>query len=163
MYVPGAEAADRGILLPLLVKAYAEAELLPEKRGAYTPGTRGRRKKRRKVLAASAPLRCIWPFRVSRWGSYRAFPSIISERSTPTRYVTRGYHLREGFRKRHSCIISGNIFPPFRAGAQITHNADISRASGTVRGTVGFHGFLVLQTFNSQDTIYIAEKIMVLL
>ena len=44
MYVPGAEAADRGILLSFLVKAYAEAELLPEKRGGCTPGMRERRK-----------------------------------------------------------------------------------------------------------------------
>ena len=33
MYFPGAEAADRGILLPVLVKAYAQTEPLPEKRG----------------------------------------------------------------------------------------------------------------------------------
>ena len=50
MYVPGAEAADRGILLSFLVKAYAEAELLPEKRGGCTPGMR--EKPRRKVLEA---------------------------------------------------------------------------------------------------------------
>jgi hypothetical protein len=30
MHFPGDEATDRGILLPLLVKAYAKTELLPE-------------------------------------------------------------------------------------------------------------------------------------
>lgn len=54
MHVPGAEAADRGILLPFLVKAYAEAELLPEKRGARTPGMREGRKGTQKS-AGSCP------------------------------------------------------------------------------------------------------------
>lgn len=44
MHFPGAETADRGILLPVLVKAYAEAEPLPEKRGACGIGVRGGRK-----------------------------------------------------------------------------------------------------------------------
>ena len=44
MYVPGVKAAGRGILLPLLVKAHAEAELLPEERGAVTHGACGKRK-----------------------------------------------------------------------------------------------------------------------
>ena len=36
MYFPGAETADRGILLPILVKAYAKTEPLPEKRGTHS-------------------------------------------------------------------------------------------------------------------------------
>lgn len=38
MYFQGAEAADWRILLPLLVKAHAKTELLPEERGADTFG-----------------------------------------------------------------------------------------------------------------------------
>lgn len=33
MYISGAQAADRGILLSLLVKAYAQTESFPENRG----------------------------------------------------------------------------------------------------------------------------------
>ena len=44
MHFPGAEAADGGILLPVLVKAYAETEPLPEKRGAHGNGVCGGRK-----------------------------------------------------------------------------------------------------------------------
>ena len=44
MLFPGAEAADRGILLPLLVKAYAKAELLPEEGRADTPVACGKRR-----------------------------------------------------------------------------------------------------------------------
>ena len=43
MYVLGVKAAGRGILLSLLVKVHAEAELLPEKRGAVTHGACGKR------------------------------------------------------------------------------------------------------------------------
>ena len=42
MHLPGTKAAGRSILLPLLVKAHAEAELLPEERGTGTPGACGR-------------------------------------------------------------------------------------------------------------------------
>ena len=42
MHLPGTKAAGRSILLPLLVKVHAEAELLPEERGTGTPGACGR-------------------------------------------------------------------------------------------------------------------------
>ena len=42
MHFPGAEAADRRILLPLLVKTYAKAGLLPEEGGARAIGKGGR-------------------------------------------------------------------------------------------------------------------------
>lgn len=41
MYVPGAEAADWGILLSFLVKTHAKTELLPESGGIAPPGAGG--------------------------------------------------------------------------------------------------------------------------
>ena len=42
MHLPGTEAAGWRVLLPLLVKAHAKAELLPEERESGTPGASGR-------------------------------------------------------------------------------------------------------------------------
>lgn len=52
MYFPGAETADRGILLPILVKAYAKTEPLPEKGEPTALERVEREKSRRKVLEA---------------------------------------------------------------------------------------------------------------
>ena len=64
----------------------------------------------RKCWRLSVPLRCIWPFPASRWGSCRAFPSVISGKSVPARSVTRGRRLKRGFPKQPLCTIFGNIF-----------------------------------------------------
>ena len=42
MHLPGTEAAGWRVLLSLLAKAHAKAELLPEERGFDTLGTRER-------------------------------------------------------------------------------------------------------------------------
>lgn len=54
IYVQGAKTADWGILLPFLVKIYAENKLLPEKRESCTHGTCNRRKAPQKS-AGSCP------------------------------------------------------------------------------------------------------------
>lgn len=54
MHLPEAEAAGWGILLPLLVKAYAKAVLLPKERGAHAIGTGGRGARRPAPLPEDA-------------------------------------------------------------------------------------------------------------
>jgi hypothetical protein len=44
MYIPGAESANRGVLLSFLVKTYAKAKLLSESWGARPSGAGERRK-----------------------------------------------------------------------------------------------------------------------
>jgi len=54
MHLPWAEAADRGILLSFLVKAYAKTQLLPESRRTQPFGT-GRRRKKPSEYSESGP------------------------------------------------------------------------------------------------------------
>ena len=42
MHIPGAEAADRSLLLPFLVKAHAPTELLPEENGTVAAEAGGK-------------------------------------------------------------------------------------------------------------------------
>ena len=57
MHLPGTEAAGWRILLPLLAKAHAEAELLPEERGSGTLGACGRCKDPKKSTGSSQIMR----------------------------------------------------------------------------------------------------------
>lgn len=52
MYISGVEAADRGLLLPFLVKVHAETKLLLQKRGAICFGTGEIREEPEKKLEA---------------------------------------------------------------------------------------------------------------
>ena len=56
----------------------------------------------------------------------------------------------KGFWGSTDALFPETFFPLIRAKARIIHNADNSGIAGRVRRTVGFSGFLVIQTFNSQ-------------
>ena len=55
-------------------------------------------------------------------------------------------------------LLSENIFSAFWRKTRIIHNANNSEATGKVRRTMGFSGFLVVQTFNCQDKYIGFEK-----
>ncbi len=60
---------------------------------------------------------------------------------------------RKGIGSHCHELSAETFFPPFRSKSRITHNANNSEATEQVRNLLGFTGFLVVQTFNSQDLL----------
>ncbi len=123
-----------------------------QKKGEPTPMERVEGEKpRQKCWKPFVPLRCTWHCPVLQWEFCRAFLSALLGRLVLARSVTRGHLPKEGFRKPPLCTTSENIFfSAFWRKTRIIHNANNSEATGKVRRTMGFSGFLVVQTFNCQ-------------
>ncbi len=151
MHFPGTETADWCILLSFLVKAHAKTELLQEERGTVAPGMCGRGKVPQKNTGSCARHRNAYGivlhcngnpaehfYLLYRKGKFR--PAALPKNTFERKGI--GSHCHE--------LSAETFFPPFRSKSGITHNANNSEATEQVRNLLGFTGFLVVQTFNSQ-------------
>ena len=131
MHIPGAEAAGWGILLPLLVKTYAKAELLPEGRGAHAIGAGGRWARPEESIGSSPRHRNAYgivlysngdtakPYYPLNWKS-KFQPALLSEDTFQGKGVGSSYY----------ALSAETFFPSFKETVGITHNANNSGAAG---------------------------------
>ena len=154
MHFPGTEATDRGVLLSFLVQTYAQTKLLPKSGRSWSLGAGNRRKKPPEHSE-------------SRPGDRNAYGSVLYCHGNPPEHfrqlvgeiivqpasLSKNAFQRKGIGGCTYGPPAEIFFPVYGKTAGITYNANNSEATRLVRKLLGFPGFLMVQTFHSQEYI----------
>ncbi len=150
MHFPGTESRLVHSVI-IFGQSTCKTELLQKKEEPSPPGMCGRGKKsRKKIWKLWRAIEMLYGIVCIAMGICRAFLSFISERLSSGQLNYQRTLQKEGIGSHCHELSAETFFPPFRSKSRITHNANNSEATEQVRNLLGFTGFLVVQTFNSQ-------------